>query len=312
MRIGWLGGLLGVLALACGRGKPSVATRAEAYVTTRAPQLANGSLAILGDDLGDDVLEAILADPRVPALKDLSLGRNRLTAAAVRTIAASPKSAHLRLLALDINPVGDQGLVVLSKWFGLTTLEDLMVAHTGATSVGIRALASSPHLTSLKRATFGFQNVGDDGAIALAALPVREWMHVDSGQIGPAGARALLSAGHSTSLSLNNNPIGAGGLATLPAISPTLAGLAMQQTGLGAADAMALAALAAPALRSLDLEYNDLGDAGVRALVGAPWFAQLDALDVAYTRASEATYDALRAAWGAKNGLTAGDGRAAP
>lgn len=286
-----------------------MSARADGYFETQRAQMANGALVILGDGLDDGTVAALLTDARLPELRELSFGRNKLTVAAVRSIVSCPRAAHLRLLALDINPIGDEGLEALAAWPGLTTVEDLLVSTVGATGRGVAALAASPHLTALKRASFGFQAVGDAGAVALAALPASQWLQVERAEIGAVGARALIAGARTASLSLNHNAVGVGGLVGLGGVAPALNSLSLQDAGLGPADAAALAGAYAPSLRVLDLEYNDLGDAGIRALVGAAWFAQLDVLDVAYTRASNESYAALQDAWGERKGLTLGDGR---
>lgn len=305
-----LGGLFAGLLLACGGGGGSGgsagrAARVDGLVGTRARALADGSLVMAGEDIDDALLLAILDDPRVPDLRDVELFDNALTAEGVHTLLTHPKTARPRTLHLGSNPVGDEGLVALAGSDRLASVENLYVGKVGATALGVAALARSPHATSLKLAQLGFEPLGDEGAIALVGLRTGSLL-LDEAGIGGAGARALLAGAAAPALSLNGNPVGPGGLSGLPALAPRLVSLSLKKTGLGAADAAALASAPAPALRHLSFSYAPLGDAGVRALLGAPWFAQLVSLDVTGTGASAESYAALRAAWGERKGLSAG------
>ncbi|MES2643633.1 MAG: hypothetical protein V4850_29375 [Myxococcota bacterium] len=298
------------LLLACGGGEgggtaDGVHARANGIVGTRTRALANGSLVAAGQDIDDALLLAILEDPRVPELRDVELFDNALSAEGVRTLLTHAKTARPRTLHLGSNPIGDEGLLALAASDRLLTVENLYVGKVGATASGMAALARSPHTASLKLVQVGFQPLGDDGATALVELRTGA-MLLDEAGIGGVGARALLAGTVAPALSLDGNSVGAGGLVGLRALAPTLVSVSLERAGLGAADAAALAGVPAPALRHLSLSYAHFGDDGVRALLAAPWFAQLASLDVTGTGASAETYAALRAAWGERPGLSAG------
>jgi hypothetical protein len=300
-----LGGLLAGMLLACGGGPPPPASRVDGIVGTRARALRDGGLSVAGESLDDALLLAILDDPRVPELVDLELFDNALTAAGVRTLLTHAKTAQLRVLHLGSNPIGDDGVIALAESPRLTTIERLEVGATAATAAGIGALARSPHAAALRLVQVGYQPLGDPGAVALVALRAGALL-VKQAAIGGPGARALLAGTAAGSLVLDDNPLGAGGLIGLAALAPEMTALSLQRTALGAADAAALAALPAPALRALSLTYAPLGDDGVRALLGAPWFPTLRTLDLTGTRATTAAYAAARAAWGERPGFSGG------
>ncbi|MDP2313198.1 MAG: hypothetical protein Q8P41_09860 [Pseudomonadota bacterium] len=298
-----LGGLVAGLLLACGGASPG--GRVDGLVGTRARMLEDGGLVAAGEHIDDALLLAILADPRVPDLRDVELADNAITVVGVQALLDHAKTAGLRALHLGSNPLGDAGLVALAGSSRLANVERLLLGNVGATSAGVAALAGTRNASALTMVELGYQAVGDHGAVALVGLPAGTLLLQKAG-IGGVGARALLAGAAATSLTLDENPIGAGGLVGLTALAPTLMSLSLKQTALGPADAAALAALPAPALRHLSLAYADLGDDGVHAIAGAPWLGQLKSLDLTGTRASAAAYAALRAAWGERGGLSAG------
>lgn len=306
------GGFAAAILLACGGGSPNSELgpvqggRVDGLVGTRTRMLQDGGLVIASEKIDDALLAAILDDPRVPQLRDLELFDNALTVAGVWTIVGHIKTSRLRWLQLSSNAIGDDGLRVIAASPRLGSVERLFLAHTGATSAGAEALAASPHATALAEVDLGYQAIGDTGARALTTLRVTTSLLLKKAEIAGEGARSLIAGGTAPRLVLDDNTLGAGALAGLSGVAPTLTSLSLARTGLGPGDAEALAALPAPALRVLSLEYCAIGDSGVFAITRAPWFHQLDALNLSYTRASVATYATLKEAWGARKGLSAG------
>lgn len=295
---GWLLGLL--LALACGGGMD----RVDELLAERKAAIAKGTLMIPSAGLTDGELAAMLADPRVPALADLSLHRNALTSASMTTITASPKLTGLKNLNVSMNPIGDAGIAVLAGSPVLDPVRTLSLASVGATVEGMRTLASSSHVARVAELDVGFQPVGDEGARALAGLGPRDKLLAQQAEIGGEGARALIAGSGAFSLKLEDNPIGQGGLVGLSRISPAIGVLDLASCGLGARDLEALAAAPAEGLRSLKLDYNRAGDAGLLALASAPWLGQLEFLSVMGAEASPQARNQLRQAWGQRGGLT--------
>jgi len=115
----------------------------------------------------------------------------------------------------------------------------------------------------------------------------------------------LPSASHPPVLLLDveGTLLGAGALSGLVSISPSLRSLGLEATGLGPSDVAMLAA-AAGRLETLDLSRNPLGDAGVEALAASPLLRGLSDLELVDVGATPAARGRLRAAWGARPGLT--------
>ena len=180
----------------------------------------------------------------------------------------------------------------------------MVTVRTRSDSKATRALAASTHLGRVDALDVGFQQLGDAGGLALAGLSPRDQLLLQKAGIGGEGARALLSRSRARTLKLEGNPLGRGGLAGLSRVSPALVSLDLTSCGLGAADLTTLASAPATGLRSLVLDYNPTGDAGLRALAGAAWLGQLDALSVMGAKAGDAARTELRRAWGDREGLT--------
>jgi hypothetical protein len=288
------------LGLACGGGMD----RTEQLLIERLRGVERGTLMIPSAGLTDSELEAILSDPRVPALQDLSLHNNRLTADGITTLTTSPKLSGLSNLNVSNNPVGDEGVSILAVSPVLDPLRTLSLAAVGASAEGVRALQQGGHVDHVAEIDLGFQALGDDGAQVLSTWAPRDKLLLQEAAIGGPGARALLERGQAASLKLKKNPLGEGGLAGLSQISPAIVTLDLSACGLGAASAQALARASAPGLRSLSLDYNALGDAGLKALASASWLGQLQFLSVMGAKASPTARSDLRQAWGQRPGLT--------
>jgi hypothetical protein len=274
-------------------------SRVDALIDGRVTMLARGSL-MLGSDVAvdDDELRAILDHPKVPPLTMIDVFAGRLGPAGVRALAASDKVRGLDDLRLGSCPIGDDGLAILAA--ALPALTRLAAPNVGATARGAEAVAAGRW--RLVRVELGHQAIGDDGARALAGLALDHLLVQDAG-IGGAGARRVIADGQVVNLTLDGNPIGAGGLVGVERISSATRTLFLAKAGLADADLEALATASAPALRALSLRYHAGGDAGLAALARAPWLAQLEALDVTGSRRGGGL-TALAAAWGARPGLT--------
>jgi Ran GTPase-activating protein (RanGAP) involved in mRNA processing and transport len=130
----------------------------------------------------------------------------------------------------------------------------------------MRAIADSPHLTSLKEL-----DVSNNSLSAVALQPILD---------GPPANRLFR-------LILTENRLGDAGVAALVA-SPVFARMAerdrvidLRRVEMGPAGARSLAA--SPALRhveSLDLEGNMLGDAGLAAIAASPHLTQIRVLNL--------------------------------
>jgi uncharacterized protein (TIGR02996 family) len=206
-----------------------------------------------------------------------------------------PRPTTVELGFLQLRDEALVGLAEAPNVAEVTTL-DLGSDHDGdgyesneITAVGVKALASSPHLASLTTLSLLWNfRIGDKGIRALLKSPhLANLTSLDLSGTGltDAGARALAASPFVTrlkTLRLWHNPdLGDAGVTAL-ARSPHLAGL-----------------------EDLDLRGwrevwpNDVGDAGADALAASPHLEHLKRLHVGHWRnATEAGYAALRARFG--------------
>jgi uncharacterized protein (TIGR02996 family) len=178
---------------------------------------------------------------------------------------------------------------------------------------GCRVIADAPQLASLRGLELRSNEIGPDGAAALAASPhVRGLTDLDLGggsytpnRIGPDGARRLARSdnfGRLESLDLVCNSIGDDGLTALaesPQL-PALHSLNVPDNGVTDDGLRALARSSGlPALTWLNVCATLQGGitaAGVRELVGSPRMARLTGLKLAGNRIGDAGAAALAAA----------------
>jgi hypothetical protein len=239
-------------------------------------------LVLEGADANDATLEA-LAATHMPAVCSLELGRERLAAAGLRSLASA--GWRLRRLHLERTELGDEGAAALAA----VPLSGLRVLHLDSfdlTAAGLAALAGAPWFAGLEELYLSWARleVGDTSA-AIAAVAQ-----------GGVALRAL---------DIQHTEISAAGLASLlrcrwPALE------ALRVTNISGRVDFADAALAGASfdglarLAFLDLSGLRLGAAGARLLAGTRW-EQLRALGLAGTGLDDAAVAALApagpAAW---------------
>jgi hypothetical protein len=306
---------IGCLGIGCsGPDKPTPQAWAEGEVhAINTLQYGSGRLyfalpslknAWAMEHLTDAGVAALLAHDGLPPLESLDFMGVNITAATVRSVVASPKTLPLESLRFSFAPLGDSGLEAVAGWPALGTLKLLAFDKTGATAVGLEALASGPYGQDMPALSLKWQPLGNAGAEVLSTMKFRGLLSVKDSGIRGAGARGLIERAPSASITLEENPIGPGGLVGLKVIGKGLRGLFLSNSGLSGEDAAALSALPSTSLTSLDLSYCDLGDLGVSAIAQAPWLSSLDRLDLGYTGASPSAYRAVELVWGDREGLS--------
>jgi uncharacterized protein (TIGR02996 family) len=170
-------------------------------------------------------------------------------------LAASPNAASLRDLRFDC-------------WSGLD--------HT----LGVRALADSPHLAGLERLALSGHDIGTEEAELIAGS---RWL---------VNLRTYRSAGVQMAAASVVGQRGATAFATAPVVR--LRELWLPGHSVGPEGTVALAGGAATAgLRVLDLSGNGLRAAGARALAGATLFTDLRDLRLGDNRLGDAGVEAL-------------------
>lgn len=276
--------------------------RVETLLESQAGLLKSGVLRIGLARLEDEELEAILAAPQVGPLTEAHFTDNRLSGAAIDILIRSPKTTDLKRLTIAEKGVGDRGITRLlsaARFAGLHTLD---LSNTSA-DPGTYARIDPTRMTQLD--TLRLIGTRLDGRIVeplvgLAALRVLELGH--TGLDAPA-ARALMSRAGAESLGLGSNQLGPGALVGLERFAPRLQSLDLQRNMLTTADVVHLAGMSSVP-RALDLGHTTAGAVGLAALTRAPWLGNAEALVVIDTSASAEARAALRAAWGARSGLT--------
>ena len=212
-------------------------------------------------NIGEHLVD-LVQSPLLRQIRELDLTNNTLGNRIPILLARSSHLTRLEALDLGFTDLGDKGLQVLAASPVFAPLRSLQINDNGHLGLpGMRAIADSPHLTSLVEL-----DVGGNGLSAVALQPLFE---------GPPGDRL-------SRLVLTENRLGDAGVAALVA-SPAFARMAQRDRSLnlrrvemGPAGARALAA--SPALQfveSLDLEGNMLGDAGLAALAASPHLTQI-------------------------------------
>jgi internalin A len=138
---------------------------------------------------------------------------------------------------------------------------------------GARAIATLKSLASLN---LRHNQIGTEGARAIAALKSLTSLNLWGNQIGPDGARAIAALKSLTSLNLWSNQIeddGARSIATLT----SLTSLDLGGNEIGDDGARSIATLTS--LTSLDLGGNEIGDDGARAIATLTGLTSLDLWD---------------------------------
>lgn len=312
-------GVLFVVSCACGGDEPAVrATEDVGQAFDEAGQgegvgsggqavvkslIFSGTLSGIGKGLSDQALAAQLKGAEPGSVHTVSLTRNMIGAEGVREILRSPATSQMRQLMLNSNPIGDEGLKALSRSPRLGALKRLQLIDVEAGAEGVSALARSEHIEGLELLMLSLNDIGDEGAASLAAMSGVASLHLEGVGLSGSGARALLEGASVHTLNVRRNALDAGSLGALSGLSPSLREVNLSHCDLSSADLQRLAAVEAPGLRSLVVDYNGWDDAAVRAFAAAPWLKQLELLQVGAHKASPDARRALRSAWGERPGL---------
>jgi hypothetical protein len=257
--------------------------------------MAGSTISVMSSEgIGEPTLLRLLAHPEMRAITEITIREQQLGVLAVKAILTASSTGGLHSLDLSGNPLGDAGIKALAGAPRLAQIETLQLHNTKAGSEGIAALATSPRLRA-KNLFLGWQPVGDEGAIALAGAKQVKHLRLESAEVGGEGAVALIERGQFTALSLITNPVQLDGLSQ---ISASIESLSLIECPLRLTDIQRLAAAPAPGLKELSLKWSPIEDEGLRALMNAPWFAQLESLDISANKASPAARRAFIEAYG--------------
>ncbi|MCA9526324.1 MAG: hypothetical protein KC549_08505 [Myxococcales bacterium] len=194
----------------------------EAPASSPAPSAPG--LTLVQQQIDDARLAALVAEGRLtPAVVEVDLSSNQITAAGVATLLASPIE-KLQLLVLYDNRIGDAGAQALGRAPKLAGVNHLDVAYNGLTAPGVTALvgpgtvltgptylsvagnalpdawldalAAGPFVPHLRDLSLRRTGLTDAGAQRLAGLPFAklERLNVSGNALSPAGRAALQAA----------------------------------------------------------------------------------------------------------------------
>jgi len=234
-------------------------------------------LDLRGCMIDGEGMEALASAPLMAGLVELSLGSNALGPRGGEALAKAPLEG-VRRLDLDRAELEDEGVAAVAK-ASMPALEEVVLQSTGAGPLGAAGWggAELPTLRSLDLSRN--RNLGEAGAKALAetfSLPAVEALNVSVCSLGSAGIAALARCE---------------AMASVRALD-----LRGNEAGWKGAKALANGVLRP---KELAFGHNELKPKGAALLAGAPWFAELEALDV--------RFDGLKLE-GARTLLDAGEG----
>lgn len=145
-------------------------------------------------------------------LNELVAANNQLSAQGIAVLASLP---NLNMLYLDGNALGDQAMITLSS---MRNLQDLYLDDTQITDQGFAALGNLPHLLNIYAMnnnltdtglvnfvnrikndksynslslTLAFNNIQDQGAVALTSLPFLYYLNIAYNHLSDAGIQAI-------------------------------------------------------------------------------------------------------------------------
>jgi uncharacterized protein (TIGR02996 family) len=286
------------------------------------PHLAKiKSLVLQNNKLTDAGVAEFIASPYLGALEELDLCNNEeMSAAGLRSLAASKNLPRLRALDLSFAPFGNAGVEELAKpkrgGFQLTSLfltrtaiDDAGVGALAASprmkqltslrldrnldisAAGVRCLAQSPHLSRLT--SLWLPALDAEGARWLAES--KHLTRLESLKLGPCKAEAfrlLVAAAHLgglIALDLKGDDEGAGALAD-SSIFQRLRELSF--SGLSGEGVRALTRW--PLLRGItDLKLVSTTSEGIEALLAAPSLESLRSLELLVAKVDARTLEKL-------------------
>jgi uncharacterized protein (TIGR02996 family) len=265
-----------------------------------------------GGPIGAEGVRTLVSSPHLTKLETLDLSANGIGTEGARALAESDALPALTDLDLSgdrysrtTNPVGDAGVALLAASPRLAGLRRLAVGSNGIGPAGAAVLAASPHLRGLVQLDLTNNPLLGEGARALAAgsLPRLVTLNLNFCRVETTGALALLTSDSLPQLADLDLSAGQFDLAALRRafqgpVAGRLSRLVLSYTGL---DASVLPLLAPLPLRVLDLTNNALGPEGTRTLADLPLLENLRELHLGNARLGDEGVRILAESAGAMN-----------
>jgi uncharacterized protein (TIGR02996 family) len=181
------------------------------------------TLDLSGNPLDVPAMEALASSPYLGQLRELNLAGCGLDGPALQALAKAPWRQGLVRLTLSGNPLGSTSLAALFGQGSMAGLNDLFL-HACALDSSAGSILAAARLTGLHWLNLGQNHLGPAGTKALAdsslaASLVR--LILDGNQIGDEGAAALAEGkwGLLANLSLEGNKVSEAGARTLASSS---------------------------------------------------------------------------------------------
>jgi hypothetical protein len=240
---------------------------AGALALANSPHLSGlKTLRLDGPGAGEQIA-ALWEGPGLRALETLELYRVSMSARCASRIARAAWPPALSALALGYLTLTGPAARALASAPGLAVLRALQLVD--CTIRDPAALASSPHLSALRRVESWGSALGDAACAALVGGPSAATLEsldlIESGA-GDLTMWALAGCARLEQLRCDEGAISAASASALARLPASLRVLSLRQNPIGAAGAAALASAPRPALRTLDLAGCEIGDAGLVAL----------------------------------------------
>jgi uncharacterized protein (TIGR02996 family) len=225
---------------------------------------------------GGPTVAQLLASPHLTRLRELHLGPELTTPAAVRAVALSRVFGQLTALGVRSDSRGGGTLAgELARHKKPPALTKLDLSGNRLTAQALAPLVASAAVAAVEDLDLSDNNLGAEGvtAVAAGALPALRSLHLLRTRPQEAGVAALVRA----------------------SFFPELRSLSLGGNNLGPAAAVEIANPPAGAvqLRVLDLRDNKIGDRGAAALANSPRLASLIELDLAESRVGDAGAKAM-------------------
>ena len=195
-------------------------------IRAKLPKLA--AFEVNGAMRNDDLKKLLSAD-WFPGLRVLKLDCDELGDQGVAPLGKSAVAPHLRSLSLGTSKLRPKGFASIAAGYPSLTTLDLSAAHTTKmTRVEMTAFAESLSLPRLRHLRLQGWALGDAGAVALANNPTvanLTRLSLEYAEVGAKGVRAILESPHLQRLVYLNLSSSSGGVDALadPGVLPRLA-----------------------------------------------------------------------------------------
>lgn len=220
-----------------------------------------------------------------PCLRNLQVNDLRIT---VADFAALPQMAAIETLSLSIGHGVEDDYRRFAMSPHLSGLRSLSLFGHHCGPGGATHLANAAWLDGVHTLALGLNNLGDDGVAAIGESSFTSnltYLDIQNNEITDHGLEALCSSrglGKLAALHLASNRFTVEGMRALVAapFAGNLATLTLGGSNLNTEAVIALVAVNFAALTTLDISFNEAGEAGWNALLRAPFFRNLEVLYV--------------------------------